>query len=99
MMWLYKDCSEDCPHSACNQKMDGVLNEFDTGLNQESCYACSYVEQEGDIVVGNKNCLDNAEELPNGSTECPVYANAGCYTGSNTHKVGKCFIFIFKLYF
>ena len=84
-MWLYKDCTTSCPHGACNKEMDSTLELYRSDREQESCYACTYLEQENGDVIGNSNCLDNADKFE--SVACPIYANAGCYTGSNTHKV------------
>ena len=36
-------------------------------------------------VSGDKNCFDEPNLIKDGSRDCPNYANAGCYTGYNSH--------------
>ena len=83
-MFLYKDCSETCDESGCNADFDTVAAKFHSEINQEACYSCVYTESDDGSVEGNKFCMDEPDKI-DVSTNCPIYANAGCYIGSNTH--------------
>ena len=62
-----------------------VGNKFDEGFNQESCYACHYVEEDNGLVSGNTNCPDRpTQEM---IKSCPLYAANGCYTGTAVHVI------------
>lgn len=82
--------------------MDSVTSQFSTGSDL-SCYVCTYLEKDnGDIegnhkscffmnnmnyfYLGNRNC--GSENVPDQfKKKCPVYADSGCFTGTNAHFV------------
>ena len=81
----YKDCIRTCDENECNNDLE-IAEDFATGNNHESCYACSYVERDDGTVEGNKFCADAPDKLPGtASIKCPLFADAGCYTGTNVH--------------
>ena len=80
----YKDCVEVCDTEMCNDNFD-IANKFSTN-NHDSCFTCSYLEHDDGTVEGNKFCADAPDKLSSSAnTKCPLYANAGCYTGTNVH--------------
>lgn len=90
---MYKDCFEDCEALGCNTGM-GVADKFGGG-NQDTCYACQYIEDDDGTVSGNQNCGETpTDETPEGNLtmykvemNCPTWAKMGCYTGSALHNV------------
>ena len=62
-----------------------IGEKFNEGYDQESCYACHYIEQDDGSVSGNTNCPD----APNDDMKmkCPAWATNGCYTGSAVHNM------------
>ena len=85
----FKDCMVTCTASNCNQDLSDVVNKHDTGNENAACYTCSYVETESGDVIGNKNCLDDADKVAGSEMDCPAWANAGCFVGSNVHKTAS----------
>jgi len=79
---LYKDCTKTCSESFCNNDFDSVAEMFSTGRDL-TCYSCKYLEYFDGAVSGNKNCGDNPELIPGTQPKCPVFADAGCFTGTN----------------
>ena len=81
--FLFKDCTQHCDGDACNDGFDNLAVLFASENAQESCLVCSYTEDENGDVSGDSRCLNNADEIKDASQDCPIYANAGCYTGSS----------------
>ena len=84
-MYSYKDCEIDCTENGCNHGVVEVSELFRSEKAQDKCLTCSYIEEDNGNVIGNKNCMSPSSN--SSSTDCPIYANAGCYTGLNTHEV------------
>lgn len=84
-MYTYKDCEVDCDESGCNFELESVAELFTSDQAQDKCLTCSYIEEDNGNVIGNTNCMKPSTN--SSSASCPMYANAGCYTGSNTHQV------------
>ena len=87
---LYKDCTKTCSESFCNNDFDSVAEMFSTGRDL-TCYSCKYLEYFDGAVSGNKNCGDNPELIPGTQPKCPVFADAGCFTGTNAQYVSTIF--------
>ena len=87
---LYKDCTKICSESFCNNDFDSVAELFSTGRDL-TCYSCKYLEYFDGAVSGNKNCGDNPELIPGTQPKCPVFADAGCFTGTNAQYVSRMF--------
>ena len=85
LMYKYQDCQVDCEESGCNNDIERVAQLFKSSENQDKCLTCSYIEEDSGNIIGNKNCIK--PETNSSSTACPIYANAGCYTATNTHEV------------
>jgi len=84
-MFLLKDCGSSCETSNCNTGISEAASKFQTGNQKENCFVCQYMEKDNGDLVGNKYCADQPDLLENASFECPSYADAGCYTGTNAH--------------
>ena len=56
-----------------------------------SCNPYKYLEYFDGAVSGNKNCGDNPELIPGTKPNCPVFADAGCFTGTNAQYVSTIF--------
>ena len=56
-----------------------------------SCNPYKYLEYFDGAVSGNKNCGDNPELIPGTQPKCPVFADAGCFTGTNAQYVSRIF--------
>ena len=85
---LYKDCTKTCSESFCNDDFDSVASLFSTGRDL-TCYSCKYIEYFDGAVSGNKNCGDNPDLIPGTQPKCPVFADAGCFTGTNAQYVSQ----------
>jgi len=79
---MYKDCFDDCFEHGCNVDMS-VGDKMNEGFDQESCYACKFVEEDDGTISGNNQCGDAPTD--NMKNECPNYAQNGCYTGTAVH--------------
>ena len=90
---LYKDCTKTCSESFCNNDFDSVAEMFSTGRDL-TCYSCKYLEYFDGAVSGNKNCGDNPELIPGIQPKCPVFADAGCFTGTNAQYVSRIFALV-----
>ena len=90
---LYKDCTKTCSESFCNNDFDSVAELFSTGRDL-TCYSCKYLEYFDGAVSGNKNCGDNPDLIPGTPPKCPVFADAGCFTGTNAQYVSRIFILV-----
>ena len=90
--FLFKDCKTSCETNKCNDNLDDVSELFSNG-DQDKCYTCSYTENVDGSVNGDKNCCSRPDLIDDGNRVCPNYANAGCYTGTNSHIV--CFFYVF----
>ena len=84
---MLKDCMSSCEESGCNQDAYPAAAKFSSDSPQDSCYACKYIEKDDGSVQGNKFCADEPDKLQDAFNECPIYANAACYTGTNAHYV------------
>merc|ERR1711935_997824 len=77
------DSSQVCNSTLCNDDMDSVTSQFSTGSDL-SCYVCTYLEKDNGDIEGNRNC--GSENVPDQfKKKCPVYADSGCFTGTNAH--------------
>jgi hypothetical protein len=86
-MFYIKDCSTSCTEPACNSLITPTAAKFSVDKPQDSCFTCSYSENADGTVSGNVFCADKPDNLENASQNCPLYANAGCYTGTNANYV------------
>jgi len=86
--YMWKDCLEYCEEFGCNNEFDIVAELFDQG-NDLECYSCKYSRDfDGSIQDGsNERCglPDVSDDIP--TAQCPIYANAACYSASTWHKV------------
>ena len=90
-MLLIKDCAVSCAGSACNTDLDEAARKFSNFENpQDTCYACSYTEMDDGSLLGNKFCGEEPDKVTDAAITCPMYANSGCYTGTNAHYVSHC---------
>ena len=84
---MLKDCMSSCEESGCNQDAYPAAAKFSSDSPQDTCYACKYIEKDDGSVQGNKFCADEPDKLQDAFNECPTYADAACYTGTNAHYV------------
>jgi len=65
--------------------MTPVAEKFEDDQDEHihSCYACNYNEYEDGTVNGLPSC----GETPVDTIECPHYACASCFTGTEAHYV------------
>lgn len=88
-MFEMKDCSTSCEESLCNKEMDPTAAMFSVPDPQDSCYTCNFIQNDNGEVEGNQFCADEPDKLDNAALPCPMYANAGCYTGTVAHYDDK----------
>lgn len=87
----FKDCAVVCETSGCNVGMVEVSEKFREGLSKEvdSCATCYYSQTDNGQVSGNKRCIETPNDIDGVFMECPLYARASCYTGSNIHQLAN----------
>jgi hypothetical protein len=85
---MWKDCVDYCETTGCNNGIDYVASLFDQG-NDLECFSCKYARDKFGNILGGSNdqCLkeDVTGVVP--AQNCPMYANAACYSASTFHKV------------
>ncbi|CBY30505.1 unnamed protein product [Oikopleura dioica] len=79
----FKDCQITSENSFGNAEMTPVAEKFEDDQDEHihSCYACNYNEYEDGTVNGLPSC----GETPVDTIECPHYACASCFTGTEAH--------------
>ena len=82
-----KDCTTTCSKSGCNKGLYETAALYDKNRPEFNCYTCEHIQNENGIDSGNSNCGDEPDKIEDASKLCPVYANAGCYAGTNAHYV------------
>ena len=90
-----KDCTTTCSKSGCNKGLYETAALYDKNRPEFNCYTCEHIQNESGIDSGNSNCGDEPDKIEDASKLCPVYANAGCYAGTNAHYVSFIVILLF----